>query len=202
MRRGLTLIELIFTMVIVAVVFTVIPKLIQSFAQSGAVSIKEDALYNAVALAGLMSALPWDEENVDSDAILFTDNVTNYACSQTTGYRTGGFVGGRNCIQDPANATTPVALGREDGFYNDFDDYHNEDRNSSVVCGGVSQTVFVFDVNVSYVNETNYAPQPNSTHAKMAQINVNKHGTNECVTSLFYTAYNIGQIQINKRPWR
>lgn len=200
MRRGLTLIELIFTMVIVAVVFTVIPKLIQSFAQSGEVSIKEDALYSAVALAGLMSSLPWDEANTDSDAILFTASDPNYACSPLTGYRTGGFVGGRNCIQNPSNASN--ILGQEDSFYNDFDDYNNENRNASVVCGGASKAVFVFDVNVSYVNETNYTPQPNSTHAKMAQINVNKHGTNECVTSLFYTAYNIGQIQIYRRPWR
>lgn len=200
MRRGLTLIELIFTMVIVAVVFTVIPKLIQSFAQSGEVSIKEDALYNAVALAGLMSALPWDEANTNSDAILFTDNVTNYACNPLTGYRTGGFIGGRNCIQNPSSAS--ATLGKEDALYNDFDDYHNEDRNSSVVCGALTKAVFVFDVDVSYVNEADFTPAPNSTHAKMAKIDVNKHGTNECVTSLFYTAYNIGQIQINKRPWR
>lgn len=200
MRRGLTLIELIFTMVIVAVVFTVIPKLIQSFAQSGEVAIKEDALYSAVALAGLMSALPWDEANTVSDSILYTASDPNYACNPATGYRTGRFVGGRNCIQNPANAS--AGLGKEDAFYNDFDDYHDENRSASVVCGTISKAVFVFDVDVSYVNEIDFTPAPNSTHAKMAKIDVNKHGTNECVTSLFYTAYNIGQIQINRRPWK
>ena len=46
MRKSLTLIELIFTVVIISVVFTVIPKIIYVSNKSLEFSKKEDAIFN------------------------------------------------------------------------------------------------------------------------------------------------------------
>lgn len=96
MRRALTLIELILSMVIIGIVFTVIPKLIMSMNQSAQTTIKEEAMFNAMAQMGAIINLPWDENNTAHDQILDT-NATTYKCNATSGYRIGGFIGGRHC---------------------------------------------------------------------------------------------------------
>ena len=63
MRRALTLIELLLTMVIVGLVMMVIPKIIFVTNKSFEAIVKEEALYNALALAGVVVSLPWDEAN-------------------------------------------------------------------------------------------------------------------------------------------
>ncbi len=129
MRRGLTLIELIFTMVIVAIVFTVVPKMIFAFNQSARTTVKEDALYNAFALMGAIVNLPWDAQNVDHDDILHTDE-TAFGCDASTYSRIGGF-GSRLC---PNALDATADLGREDDAYDDLDDYEGFETNASSAC--------------------------------------------------------------------
>ena len=129
MRRALTLIELIFTMVIVAIVFTVVPKMIFAFNKSAQTSVKEDALYNAFALMGAIVNLPWDQNNTDQDDILHVDE-SNFACDSSTYSRIGGF-GSRLC---PNNLNASSTLGKEDDVYDDLDDYNGHETNTSTAC--------------------------------------------------------------------
>lgn len=220
MRKGLTLIELILSMVIIGIVFTVIPRLIMSMNQSAQVTIKEEAMFNALAQMGAIINLPWDQNNTENDQILASDS-TVYECNTTSGYRIGGFVGSRNCrpTDDDINLTAS-SIGMEliagNPVYNDIDDYTtqiNVDNNCSR-----SNSKFLYSIQpiVIYSNDPstsssiqlpgndNNASAGQTTNTKRIIVKVGYHGDNKhsgCITALEYHSFNIGNIHINSRDW-
>ena len=190
MRKGLTLIELIFSMVIIAIVFTVIPKMIFASNKTLALSVKEDGMYEAISLIGSISKLPWDENTVKSGGKVLGTSANTNECNSATGYRIGGFIGSRNCIDSDSNKSTS---GQENGNddYNDIDDYNNEedyDENSS------SGKDYNLSTTVSY----------DDTNDNIKKVVVTIKGgvkSGNFQTSLFYESVNLGYIKINKRAW-
>lgn len=209
MRRGLTLIELIFTMVIVAVTFTVIPKLIQALSSANEVSVKEDAIFNTMALMGMIARLPWDASNETNSQILrVSDGDSRFDCNATTFYRNGGFEGGRLCKEYNAmqNATP---IGKEsDGFLNDIDDYDEESLDTFISCGG---KLYNLHVKVSYKNDNNplvAMPAGETSNTKHIEIttgydSASKYKKDYDFCVMFdYFSYNIGYATIKKRLWQ
>ena len=213
MRRALTMVELIFTMVIIGLVFMVIPKIIFVTNKSFETTVKEEALYNAMALMGIIVHLPWDEANTQVDQILNVSAGENaYRCDSSTGfYRIGGFAGSRNCIDDsgsPMNASS--TLGREDAYFNDIDDY-NGYRIETRTPYGVK---YLLEVSVSYLHDppagsvvdlSALAPSSRSTNFKEIGVTVSNapgRKKNPFSSTLYYHSVNLGQIRINKRAWR
>lgn len=201
MRKGLTLIELIFTMVIVAVTFTVIPKLIQTMGNAGAQTIKEDAIYNTMTLMGKIINLPWDQSNITSNAILHVNSENSkYEC-RANHYRIGGFKGGRNCVGE-GNITTHNAtnIGKEDANYDDIDDFDGVSLNTLTPC---NNKLYDLGVEIEYDNGT----VNNSTNIKYIKITTDynstftRHDGSSCMV-FDYWSYNIGQIDIKKRRWK
>jgi prepilin-type N-terminal cleavage/methylation domain-containing protein len=189
MRKGLTLIELIFSMVIIAIVFTVVPKIIFVSNKTLELSVKEDGIYEAISLLGSISRLPWDENTLLSNGkILHTDDNN---CNDTSGYRVGGFIGSRNCIDSSESKST--ILGQENGSddYNDIDDYNGEDDYDENSSSGK-------DYNLS----TTVEYDANNDNIKKVVVTV-KGGakTGNFQTSVFYESANLGYIKINKRAW-
>jgi prepilin-type N-terminal cleavage/methylation domain-containing protein len=185
MRRGLTLIELIFSMVIIAIVFTVVPKIIFASNKSLQLGIKEDALFNAVTLIGSIAKLPWDENTIVSNGgILDAGGVT---CND---YRQGGFEGSRNCLDNDGSSTWDVSptMGREGSVYNDVDDYHN---NIQVTSGG----------RIDYNLSTTVVHNGDIKRIKVTVSTSDKRLGNSFQSSFFYDSANLGHIQINKRTW-
>jgi len=211
MRRGLTLIEMLFSMVIIAFVFSVVPKIIFSSNKSLEVGIKEDALFNAMALTGMIAKLPWDEQNTLSDAILDTDSPS-FVCdggATGSGYRPGGFIGSRNCLGSVAAAS---ALGQDGGGdYNDIDDYNG--YSTTVTLGGASR--YTLTGGVSYENEGSNPVTTSSSvtlgtggaagTSNLKRIRVQVDATTPKLagfsSSYFFYSANIGQFHINKRAW-
>lgn len=214
MRNALTLIELILSMVIIGIVFTVIPRLVQSMNQSTQTTLKEEAMYNAMAQIGMIINLPWDENNTAHDQILsVTNGDAAYDCNATSGYRIGGFVGGRNCIKPIGiNYSASAVIGKEDAEFNDIDDYHDTNISADKNCSGVVKGLFRIGTTVTYVDDPvatgNAVLSANtsaiSTNTKRVLVRVG-YGPDSrqsgCITSLEYQAFNIGHIQINSRPW-
>ena len=213
MRRALTLVELILSMVIIGIVFTVIPRLIHAMNQTSQTAIKEEAMYNAVALMGAIINLPWDNNNTQNDQILqVTAGNSAYDCNTTSGYRIGGFIGGRNCIEPSGIDYNASVLGLEGIEINDLDDYTlpiNADNNCSRSNG---KSLYTLSPIISYVND----PSPtgaitlsdvnisNKSNTKHVLVKVGYHTDNKlsgCITALQYDAFNIGQIHINSRSW-
>ncbi len=189
MRNALTLVELIFSMVIIAIVFTVVPKIIFVSNKTMALSVKEDGMYEAISLIGSISKLPWDENTINSGGkILHTDDND---CSSDTGYRIGGFIGSRNCIDSDANKSDPLGQENGDDDYNDIDDYDAEDDYNETSASGK-------DYNLS----TSVDYDADNDNIKKIVVTV-KGGakTGNFQTSVFYESTNLGYIKINKRAW-
>ena len=201
MRKGLTLIELILSMVIIGIVFTIVPKIVFVSNKSMHLSMKEDALFNAYSLMGGVLKLTWDENTLKDGKILHTDANSGTAkdCDDN---RTGGFSGSRNCIDSDDNATD---IAREDDDYNDIDDYDGYDENISV--GGKNRYKITVDVN--YV-DGNYSatadPKKDTSEYKEINVTIQSHVDNKKTknfkTSFFYYSTNLGHIQIKKEQWK
>ena len=216
MRKALTLIELILSMVIIGIVFTVIPRLIMSMNQSTQITLKEEVMYNAMTQMGSIINLPWDNNNTQNSQILsVTDGDINYECNTTSGYRVGGFIGGRNCIgTDSVDYNASSLIGREDDEYNDIDDYHDTNITADQNCSGVKKELYNIGTTVTYVNDpavtgnmdlnTPVKPSNQSSNSKKILVRVGYGPDSKmsgCITSLEYHSFNIGHTQINSRPW-
>ncbi len=199
MRNGLTLIELILSMVIIAIVFSVVPKIIFTSNKSMATSMKEDALFNAYTLLGTIYRLAWDENTLKEGKILDTDK------NECDEYRVGGFIGSRNC-EDSDDAATNI--GRENQYYNDIDDYDDYDKSDTdrdVRVVGNSKYNLSLDIN--YVDE-NYTNQSKTDTDEFKEIivTVSAHNDNKQMagfeSSFFYYSTNLGLIPIKKMQWK
>ena len=215
MRRALTLIELILSIIIIGIVFTVIPRLIHALNQTSKTAIQEEAMYNAMALMGAMVNLPWDENNTQHDQILqVTQGDAAYECNTSSGYRIGGFIGGRNCIEPSGVDYNATALGLEGSDINDIDDYTlpiEVDNNCSRQGG---KMLYTLTPSVTYVAD----PSPTGTmilgdlnssagatsNTKRVLVKVGYHADHQhsgCIGVFEYHSFNIGHIQINSLPW-
>ncbi len=223
MKKGFTMIELIFSIVIIAIVFTVIPKIIYAFNKSDSYSIREDALFNGVSTVNFISRLPWDEENTLYNDILHTNESNNsvFKCNSSTYRRIGGFIGSRNCEHD-LNASLISSDGESDwNYFNDFDDFNDTNISSNIG----TDKVYTLANKVSYIKDNssvfdyNYANQSvNIDLNKASDINntnkttnlkrlrtviyySGKRGKERQVSQFSYISANIGQILISKRAW-
>jgi len=216
MRKALTLIELILSMVIIGIVFTVIPRLIMSMNQSSQVTLKEEAMYNALTQMGAIINLPWDNNNTENSQILsVTNGDARYDCNTTSGYRIGGFIGGRNCIgTGTGDYNASILIGRENDEYNDVDDYHDLNITADQNCSGVKKELNNIGTTVTYVNDpaatgnidlnTTVQPSIQSSNTKKILVRVGYGSDSKisgCITSLEYHSFNIGHTQINSRAW-
>lgn len=218
MRKGLTLIELILSMVIIGIVFTVIPRLIMSMNQGAQTTLKEEAMYNAMAQMGMILNLPWDNNNTQNPQILsVTPSNLPYECDTASGYRIGGFIGGRNCIPAPGLSYNAGTIGKEDTESNDIDDFANTDVNATKNCSSGVKGLFGINTTVQYVDDPSSTgtatlsnnPSAGQSNTKHIEVRVGL-GTDHqlydaskqnCITSLHYHSFNLGNIQINSRNW-
>ncbi len=180
MRHGLTLIELIFSMLIIAVVFSVVPKFMAVSNRAMQLGIKEDALFNAVTQTAMISKLPWDQNTIDTNGAIL--HAGGLPCNQ---YRVGGFEGSRNCINSLGFGAT---MGKEDANYNDIDDYNGD---SVTTTGG--RLAYTMDTAVAQTGDI-------KTITVTISANSEKLGGN-FASHFFYDSANLGHVQINRRFW-
>ena len=207
MRRGLSLIELIFTIVIIAIVFTVIPKVIISLNKSDKFAIRQDALFNGISLLNMISKLPWDENNTEHIDILHVASG-NFKCDENSTRRVGGFVGSRNC-EGNLSASVISSDGQSDyNLFNDIDDFDGVDINASYYA--LHTKVNYIDDKIIYDGQKasfvlNKTSETNTTNLKYIDINISyqgKRGKVKQISSFDYISANIGQAILNKRVWK
>jgi len=188
-KNAFTLVELIFSIVIIAIVFTVVPRLMFVTTKTMEVSIKEDGLFAAIALMGNVVRLPWDSNTVSSEGKILDTSVNT-----CTDYRVGGFLGSRNCLGSSASATPKGSFGTV-GSYGDIDDY---DAYSATTQNGRVQ--YALDVNVDYA-DTSLNVSAGTNELKEIGVSVSSNSKTVLCSSFFYYSANLGHIQINKRAW-
>lgn len=207
MRKGLTLLELVFSMVIIAITFTVVPRLIKNLASNAKTVVQEEALLNSITLMAFITNLPWDEKNIKTNAILsVNDGVvgskSTFTCN-ANGYRIGGFVGGRNC----SFPDTATAIPATSTTLNSIEQYNNFSLDTSYFCTS-DKKLYNLVAKVKYKHDGGGA---GSSHAKHIIITteyensykLSKNKTKKSTGCMVfdYVAYNIGQVSIEKRRW-
>lgn len=183
MRRAFTLIELIFSMLIIAIAFSVIPKFILASNKTMQLGIKEDALFNAVSQIAMISRLPWDQNTIDTNGSIL-HSTGGLACNQ---YRIGGFKGSRNCINSGGLGASAV-LGPEDGNFNDLDDY-----NAHHVLTKNGRVAYAIDTVVTQNGDIKNVVVTVSADSEKLGGQFSSH--------FFYDSANLGHVQINRRFW-
>lgn len=220
MRKGISLIELIFTIVIIAVVFTVIPKIVLALNKSDEFAIKQDALFNGMTMTQMISHLSWDENSTNSNDILSTTSVNvQFACDATTYYyRKGGFRGSRNCID--SNGTLSANPIGKDGVemdiytFNDIDDFNAQPVDANTSDGkkyGLHVEVKYISDKIDYstsqraIINLSKIPETSTTNLKLVDVNVTyqgKRGASDTpITQFSYVSANIGKFFLAKRTW-
>jgi len=117
MKKSFSLIELIFTIVIIALIFTTIPKIMYSTNQSFEFTLKEDGIFNMIANTVDIANQEWDENNTDSQDpqynILITgnDNILECKSDQDPPIRVGGFYSGDEYSRICPKKTTSTSSG-------------------------------------------------------------------------------------------
>lgn len=207
MRKALSLIELIFTIVIIAIVFTVIPKIVLSLNKADSFAIRQDAMLNGVSMMMMISKLPWDANTTASNDILHVDSG-NFDCNRTTFMRDGGFVGGRTCENNLAASLISNHNGRHITFLeDDIGDFNNTLVEANITA---SQKLYDLNITVSYIDDSNISDLnssedvSNTTNLKRVRMVVyysGVRGDSRQLTQFNYTSANIGQMQINSRVW-
>ncbi len=185
MRRAMSLIELLFSIVIITVVFMVVPRILSISNRSMQLQIKQEALFDAISLTFLLAKLPWDQNTTNTNgAILDADGVE---CNATTGYRVGGFRGSRNCIGYP---NTPPDDSVND--CDDLDDYNDKSCYEENTTGGH----LAYHLNVSINRDKDIK------HL-VVEVNVSKEGRlGKFDSKFFFDSYNLGWVHINRRAWQ
>ena len=208
-KSAFTLIELILSMTIIAVAFTVLPKILQLAAKVSVQNVREEAMYNAVAYIGLIKSTAWDENNTVVDDILHASaGDSNYDCNSSASnpIRKGGFTGSRNCKNDYNASSVESDSGDLDDM-DDFGDIRAYNR-------GEYEGSRDYDLNVStiYVDDIaeNSDTFPSSSNSKTTNtkeiqvfVTVNKKKTalGNRLVKMSFTTQNIGQQRINRRNW-
>ena len=182
MRKGMTLIELILAIVIIAIVFTVIPRIIAVSNRSSQLSIKEDGLYNAMLLTGHIMSISWDKNTIDTDGKIL--DAGGVPCAEDTNHpgkrRQGAFLGTMRLCSDVA----PDDTAQSDMA--DVDDYNGYDRNST---GG--RIIYRMQVSVTRDKDVKDINTTVSTTDKRVGRAFQR--------SVIYKSYNLGQVQIPSR---
>ena len=158
MKNSFSLIELIFTIVIIALVFTTVPRIIYTTNESFKFTLKEDGIFNMMAKMMDISFREWDENDTISYDILLTGNSNVLECKSNSypPIRIGGFYSGdsysRMCQKHLDISHIGVDSGENsEEDYDDVDDYNEFDENATKN----GNTRYILYITNGYSNEWN-----------------------------------------------
>ncbi len=226
MRRGASLIELIFTIVVMGISMAAIPPLLVSISKSNDFSINQEAILAGVTKVDNILTYEWDESNTGSVTLKHVldvnsgDNELDRFPTITSTMRRGHFVGTDRRkfwpttlnasaigIDNPAEATSP----------NDIDDFNG--RVDNLIVNSASNTDYVKDfrleTTVAYVADAtdytqstitfNFSTAPvaagTTTNIKMVEVRVVDLLNNETVSIIRSFASNIGSTKLLTRTF-
>ncbi len=211
MKNSLTIIELIFTIVLIGLVFTVIPRIIYISNKSLEFSSKEDAIFNLMTKMMDISVKEFDENDTQTDEILLANKSSKVLlCNKDTGYRVGGFRGGRNCLNDDLNVSD-IGVDSDEPPFDDVDDYNASEENTTAS----GDKVYTLKIYVGYTKEWNsdyydYSNQSFNFNFSNIEDNTKRNikrvyivlsrGDKNISTSSYFSA-NIGHAIIKSEEW-
>jgi len=222
MKRAVTLIELIFSIVIIALVFTIIPKIVVATTQSSIQERKEMAMVCALAWTKVISRSFWDENSTEYDAsnditivkeeVLRFEDQVDYNCSQEgRSSRVGSFHQVRKCDENRSISQLGI-----DGIEarDDVDDFMGSaDEEFLRFCDENFKNDYEVNVAVDYVKD----PQISST-TKLSKDKTNGSNTkrvvvkvgfkksskkanlqkSDCIATFHFQTFNVGYVDVKQ----
>lgn len=162
MRRAIAMIELIFAIVIMGIVFTAAPMLISTATQSSYVAIQQESINEVASQVNIIMGYQWDENNTDITrraTILHTSGDSNLSDENLTGRRYGTpNVSYRSFLTSTGLELNASAIG-EDGsgeIKDDIDDFHGTTYLIEVQAASDKDyidTNISIDNNISYISD-------------------------------------------------
>lgn len=130
LRPGIAMIELIFAIVIMAIVLMSAPQLIRTSTESGYVAIQQEAINEAASRVNMILGYSWDESNTNEiylPSILRVSNGDGFLNeSGTTGRRAGTPTESfRSFYRGDGADFNASTIGADGGDGDDMDDYNN-----------------------------------------------------------------------------
>ena len=138
MKKSFTLIELIFTIVIIAFIFTTIPKIIYATNEGFKFTLKEDGIFNMMTKIMDISFKDWDENDTNSTDILLAQHQNVLECNSSANppIRIGGFYSGDEYSRICKNDLNMSHIGPDtdedsEADYDDVDDFNGTEDNAT-----------------------------------------------------------------------
>jgi Tfp pilus assembly protein PilV len=223
MRSAMSLIELVFTIVIMGIAVMSLPLILTQVQRNDAFAMQQEAILAAKAKIGNILTYEWDHNSYDSTAsrsfVLTTVSPdTELDCNGTT-FRRLGHVNAdsrRKCSATGASASAIGADAGDGGNFTDIDDFDADAINISASAEGAGTLDYIFDLNLS--TSITYAadsatynvspvvftlnPDNNVTVTNIKTISVTVSGGDQNITLRAFTC-NIGEsMLLPSRPYQ
>ena len=223
MRSAMSLIELVFTIVIMGIAVMSLPLILTQVQRNDAFAMQQEAILAAKAKLGNILTYEWDHNSYDLTAsrsfVLTTVSPdTELDCNGTT-FRRLGHVNAdsrRKCSATGASASAIGADAGDGGNFTDIDDFDGDSINISASAEGAGTLDYIFDLNLS-TNITYAAdsaaynvspvvftlnPDNNATVTNIKTISVTVSGGDQNITLRAFTC-NIGEsMLLPSRPYQ
>lgn len=194
-KNAFSLIELIFSIVVIGIALLSIPAIMSVINRSAEATVQTKGYYHALAQMGVIISKPWDENNTDDwdEAnvvyILQTGDEGLEICSRSSIYAEEYR---RQCDKNNGNAS--LTLGLEGTSYNDLDDFNGNTDNDNIE-GFRLQIAVTYEDNET-VSTNNYkipsaANPTGTTDIKEVTITLTDD-TSDTKAYLRYYGFNIG----------
>lgn len=205
-RKALTLIELVFSIVIVGIAVMSIPIIIRNSNANTIQSQNTLGYYNALTLIDTIKSKPWDTNNIGDFEksgiyyILYTGNnsIDCYLDQNTKTYTKQGLSNtDRRRICDPGmKKATTIASNPNLGSINAFNGYTKEIKVGNVTMFILKTKIEYVDINFTNGSNITITNSNNITNVKKITVTLSKPGvdtnTEEPISSYIYYASNIG----------
>ncbi|NPA04204.1 MAG: hypothetical protein GXO61_05005 [Epsilonproteobacteria bacterium] len=185
MRKSLSLLELVFSILIMGLVFSSFSRVFLIDFEILKTQLKEEGVEEAYNLLATISTLPWSEENLYYLDILLAKEECNYWKENI--YRIGGAINSRNCLHKLKEKGIKLE-GKVRDDLDDFDGYILKINN------------FTLKTTVNYLFNSSLSHHQISD-IKVVEVVVEHSKLKNSFGKLVYTGYNIGKTEINKMVW-
>lgn len=212
-RSAFTLLEVVFAIVVMAIVIVSLPVVMGSNQKGIDTTIVQEAIFGASAELNQVLSYRWDENSINEidDPFALSKVIETGDCSNTNtslNYRLRpGHIAQplhRRCLEQNATlVTSEVDFGQDSGDMDDIDDINRSSKSMFINVGTASgyKQDFKSELNITYANIGTWPNEVNATaqDAKLIEITV-KDGTT-VITKLRSYTLNIGEVDIYKKTY-